>query len=901
MKQEEKTMPTPELIKAISEMKAAAKAAKGTFRDSSEYKDFYTNLEAMDALASAVGQGRETIDISLLAPAVQQQLKAQNPDVQTLPLTQEAVEDLMDKSYDALKASAENYVHYKMMDHSLKPQSGDVKALNEDDLKKLAVMVKVLGKKNVRNIMEQHDRQRNEKAEQAQTEADRLELPQNLETNGKQLTQSFYELSNYSGMEKAFSKLAGLKDDELAGKLKTELVGVTDAAQKNRVTQFLLTGVQATRLLEKYRQKGQLVPEEANRLKQTFARLNKLSGTTLRDDIAEAMNQVEPDTAQIMTDAARACGILAAIMPDKLRHDAWKSAMADQKMFSDIQDRFETARGDVTDAVGFLNLNSKSIIAEYKDSCKAVQYSLGALRQKTNGGKTAAEYKEMKDRARELRHRQAGLEANIIIVKDILDGSTKNPYAEMADFKKNIADLNNPSSPFRVNEETEALQGECARLAEQAKKEKEERTELRTRLKELKQKGKTLDAELSQLKKETGEKNERVDELEKERNVLREEIYRLENKADDIESQEAEHNQQIAQLQVEIDEKNREQMKQVNEYLQKYFINRVKHLPTREETQKLLNRLQKKIQVNINEKQKEPGFVERMYTEPGKYLQETRQELKKLREAKVEQPLYTRDEKEVADAGKGLRQKNAERKNFEKVAESYNTMCKLSVDKKLAFRKAADSAKDARAYQTDGEQALMTQLKGIAKHMEDKRRLFHTDSAEYSALKKALNDIVTEKDFDKLIADPKTYAQAFEPQLTEEKLRKLQKAANDYLTAKNSDPSRYPSSMRLSRLGYAQELADICSIYTELTTKNRTDEATTDRFLETNRFEDKRNELEPYDPEHKLENSIRAANASFDKQLKADGIEELLHIAKQAADAQPEKQEEIKAPSIGGR
>lgn len=122
--------------------------AKGTFRDSEQYTNFYSALEATSKLADVIEQcgrtGKTYINLKELGPvnmSFAQQMKMDRNG--QISLTDAAT--LFDKTNRIMKMAAKDYVTYKMKDHTDNPQAEpDKKKLNKDDLRKLEVINSVL-------------------------------------------------------------------------------------------------------------------------------------------------------------------------------------------------------------------------------------------------------------------------------------------------------------------------------------------------------------------------------------------------------------------------------------------------------------------------------------------------------------------------------------------------------------------------------------------------------------------------------------------------------------------------------------------------------------------------------------------------------------------------------------
>jgi len=147
--------------------------------------------------------------------------------------------------------------------------------------------------------------------------------------------------------------------------------------------------------------------------------------------------------------------------------------------------------------------------------------------------------------------------------------------------------------------------------------------------------------------------------------------------------------------------------------------------------------------------------------------------------------------------------------------------------------------------------------------------------------------------------DPDGFMLDIEPRVTEDKLKALEKAASNYIDAKNKNPSRFPSNMRIVRLNYAQQLKDLSSAYMGSSKTAETGEAAARRFLMDSDNAVKGKKLEDFDPQNTLENTINEANKAFDKKLSETGLDKSIGLTKEASHSEPVKEQIKKAPALG--
>jgi len=219
-----------------------------------------------------------------------------------------------------------------------------------------------------------------------------------------------------------------------------------------------------------------------------------------------------------------------------------------------------------------------------------------------------------------------------------------------------------------------------------------------------------------------------------------------------------------------------------------------------------------------------------------------------------------------------------------KAAANYNKLCKLDGERRAAFDKAYSSSQDAQGLSATAHIEIsgpvLTQLKSIAKHLEDKRRRFHSDSKEFKALKNALNSIVETGDFDAFY-------------IPEAQMQELKKAAEDYITAKGEMGSK-PTDMRFTRLTAAQELKDLSTMFLNASQVTKNDEVAVNRFLSSNESDrlDKKQQLEAYDPECTFEKEMNGKVQSYQNEVsqKVEKINELYkRVSKDAVIEAPQK------------
>jgi len=138
---------TEKLVNDIKKLNENAKKAKGTFRDSEQYKKFLKGLDITESIASAIKEATEkgtNINKDNLSKEAKRLVNALYGEKD---FTVKSAQRILDKSLEFTHQSAKDYVEYKLRDHTLDPKAEpNKKALNSDDIAKLNVMKVVLGK-----------------------------------------------------------------------------------------------------------------------------------------------------------------------------------------------------------------------------------------------------------------------------------------------------------------------------------------------------------------------------------------------------------------------------------------------------------------------------------------------------------------------------------------------------------------------------------------------------------------------------------------------------------------------------------------------------------------------------------------------------------------------------------
>ncbi len=700
-------------------------------------------------------------------------------------------------------------------------------------------------------------------------EARHLSVPENLETSNKLLFDALAETAEQSGFMRAFGALSDLSSQQLTQKLQEDLQSVADANDQAKYREFFKIGISSVKLINSMKTQNELRSKDLDTLRKNLKTLDEAAGF-LRGDSYEMLNDygykaLKPDSQHMLRslmECSQACCTLSTILPLKLQEHAFREAVADQDSYYTQNNHNTRKRLDLHNV---LESPSNQALQDEHDALSGA-FELGLDIQETLESRNSPDVYSLVQR--ELNDIEDEYEETEMLKTN----SAKNPYLRLNNLRSLRSYITEPDSVFLLNDKEQffaerdvyysRLLEEASELESQIDNERDEieakKVAAEERLKELPQD--TPENEKAQLNKEIAEYKKLETRL----------THKFLNQIDKWSNL----NGKRRDLRDALGNKEKQHLEKINAVLKKNGLKEQDALPTAQKLDALIREAEKKAEKDIEELRNQRGFVEDQYARPEKYLKEL-----SAREDMLQSIDTSNKEAALKSLDENLQSNQETRKSYVQAAKDYNSLCQTSTAHRAAFEKARFSAGIAEKYQPDAQNELRGELRRISEHLNDKKRFLHWDSGEFTAMQTALNDI----------------ANGSEP-ITDEKLKTLQDAAGNYISAKG-DLGSSPSEMRIVRLNAAKEITALTSLHQTLNANIKTAQSATKRFLAATGKMNIAPTPDLYDRKNSLANRLSERN----RQL--ESMNPVWQVGKQksAELLAPEKSEPVKdAIALGG-
>lgn len=176
-----------------------------------------------------------------------------------------------------------------------------------------------------------------------------------------------------------------------------------------------------------------------------------------------------------------------------------------------------------------------------------------------------------------------------------------------------------------------------------------------------------------------------------------------------------------------------------------------------------------------------------------KYSKQSAEAHKKLEELKA------RDDKIIEQYEKGIAVYPQNKETLNKLKQISRDLGPVK-DLVDSYKRDVDRVKDSMKEELEGKQSVVKSINDNAKNLYDKRsvrQFLHINSAEYDAMIKALNVVMTW---------PQGGKDAAKFSTMDDVLKNLEDKANKYLIAKDAQDRPHPTDRRIYRLDYAESL-----------------------------------------------------------------------------------------------